>query len=439
MHSAAHATAAGICADDHHACRARSDYGVPPKRLEVADIFRQFGAEYRRKHTLLPSQARALRDIVDCRTAALGGRLEKCDACGHKNPVYCSCCNRHCPKCQMLAKAKWLEARNAELLPVPYFHAIFTLPHVLNPLLFGNQRQLYSLLFECVAKTLQEFAADERHGLGGKLGFTAILHTWDQQLNYHVHLHCLIPAGVLSFDGKQWLHARSNYLFNSKALSLVFRGKFRDGLKAAFENGQLRFSRPTEQWNNEHAFSRLSAQLYKTKWVVYLKASFGGPQQTLDYLGRYTHRIAISNSRLLKLENGRVHFRYRDRRDGDKLKETDLPAEEFIRRFLQHVLPKSFVRLRHFGILANGCKPACLRLCCELLHAPQPVKPENKTVQEWMKKLTDADVTLCQHCHAGHMVFVRELPPQRSACPYSRFQSSRTPATPRLANAGDTS
>jgi hypothetical protein len=322
--------------------------GLPAQRLELADILRQYGEPYCRAHALLPSQYKALLDIVDCRTAALGGRLEQCDFCGREHPVYCSCSNRHCPKCQQLAKAKWLEARHAELLPVPYFHAVFTLPHVLNPLIFDNQRLLYHLLFECVSKTLQEFAADPRHGLGGKLGFIALLHTWDQQLNYHVHLHCLIPAGVLAFDKQQWIHARPNYLFAVEALSLVFRGKFRAALQDAYENRRLRFSPQAEQWKSQSAFRRLIAQLHKTEWVVYLKPPFSGPEQSLDYLARYTQRIAISNSRLLKLENGRVRFRYRDRRDRDRLKETDLAAEEFIRRFLQHVLPKAFVRLRHF-------------------------------------------------------------------------------------------
>jgi hypothetical protein len=416
---------------------------VPPHRLEVADIFRQYGEAYCRTHTLLPSQARALQDIVDCRTAALGGRLEKCDFCGRENPVYCSCSNRHCPQCQMLAKAKWLEARSAELLPVPYYHAVFTLPHGLNPLLYGNQRLLYALLFDCVAKTLHEFAADDRHGLGGTLGFTAILHTWDQQLKYHVHLHCLIPAGVLSFDGKEWIPARSSYLFHSEALSLVFRGKFRAGLQAAFNKGKLRWSEQTQPWKDARAFARVITKLYKTKWVVYLKASFGGPQQTLDYLGRYTHRIAISNARLLAVHDNRVHFAYRDRRDGDKLKECDVSAAEFIRRFLQHALPKGFVRLRHFGFLANGCKRDSLARCRELLHALPPPKPETKTVQAWLQKLTGVDITLCRHCHIGHMMLVCELPSQRLARRRIRAPRVTAPASsavrPRGASAGDTS
>jgi hypothetical protein len=406
----------------------------------LADIFRQFGAEYRRTHSLLPSQYKALLDIVNCRTAALGGRLEKCNHCGHEYPVYCSCSNRHCPKCQQLAKAKWLEARHAELLPVPYFHAVFTLPHVLNPLLFDNQRLLYHLLFECVSKTLREFAADPRHGLGGKLGFIALLHTWDQQLNYHVHLHCLIPAGVLACDKQHWIHARPNYLFDVEALSLVFRGKFREGLQDAYENKQLRFSAQTAQCKSQSAFRSLIAQLYKTKWVVYLKPPFNGPAQSLDYLARYTQRIAISNSRLLKLQNGRVYFRYRDRRDGDRLKETDLSADEFIHCFLQHVLPKAFVRLRHFGFLANGCKQFSLQRCRELLHAGPPLpKPPRKTVQEWMKKLTGVDVALCPHCRVGKLVFVRELLPQCPTLHRPQLQLRRSTATASQGQAGDTS
>jgi len=433
MHSAANA-ATGQCAHNHVA---RKSHSVP--RLEVAEIFRRFGEDYRRAHPLLPSQARALQDIVACRTAALGGRLEQCDHCGHENPVYCSCGNRHCPKCQTLAKAKWLEARSAEVLPVGYIHAVFTLPHVLNPLLYDNQRLLYDLLFRCVSRTLQEFAADPRH-LGGTLGFIALLHTWDQRLNYHVHLHCLIPAGALSFDGDRWTHARPKYLFNNEALSLVFRGKFRAGLQALFENKQLRFGTTTKQWSNERDFKRLLAQLYKTEWVVHLKAPFGGPEQALGYLARYTHRVAISNSRLIALEEGRVHFAYRDRRDGDRLKEAELPAEEFIRRFLTHALPKGFVRLRHFGFLANGCKQGSLQRCRELLHAgPPPPRPEKKTAQEWMKKLTGVDVSRCPHCHVGRMVFVCELPPQSPTLWFSALHGPRTSAAPLQSQAGDSS
>jgi hypothetical protein len=438
MHSAASTAALGKCAQAHHSRVARATAVVP--RLELADIFRQFGAEYCRTHTLLPSQYKALLDIVECRTAALGGRLEKCNRCGHENPVYCSCSNRHCPKCQQLAKAKWLEAGHAELLPVPYFHAVFTLPHVLNPLIFDNQRLLYQLLFECVSKTLQEFAADPRHGLGGKLGFTALLHTWDQQLNCHVNLHCLIPAGVLACDKQQWIHARPNYLFDVEALSLVFRGKFRAGLQDAFENKQLPFSAQVEHGKSQSAFRGLITQLYKTKWVVYLKPPFSGPEQGLHYLARYTQRIAISNSRLLQLQNGRVRFRYRDRRDGDRLNETDLAAEEFIRRFLQHVLPKAFVRLRHFGFLANGCKQFSLQRCRELLRAGPPLpKPARKTVQEWMKKLTGVDVALCPHCRVGKLLFVRELLPQCPRLHFPEFQAPRTSATAPQGQAGDTS
>jgi hypothetical protein len=220
---------------------------------------------------------------------------------------------------------------------------------------------------------------------------------------------------------------------------MVFRGKFSDGLSSAFENGRLRFSAQTQPRSNAQAFSRLIAQLHRTEWVVYLKASFGGPEATLDYLGRYTHRIAISNSRLLKLENGRVHFRYRDRRDNDKLKELDLSAEEFTRRFLQHVLPKGFKRLRNFGILANGCKRACLARCRQLLQASPPLKPEKKTVQEWMLKLTGVDVTVCRYCHAGHMLFMRELPPQRPARSCRDDHLPHNTLGPLPSNAGDTS
>jgi hypothetical protein len=349
--------------------------------------------------------------IEVCRTAYLGGHLERCDRCGFERIAYNSCRNRHCPKCQALAKAEWLEKRRAELLPVDYFHLVFTLPHELNTLALCNKTVIFDLLFKTVSQTLEEFAADTSHNLGGRTGFTAILHTWDQKLLSHIHLHCVIPAGVLSSNGKRWIHSRKNFLFPVKALSRVFRGKFIDYLKKAFAKGKLTFPMPIAPLANEENFLQLINQLWKKDWVVYSKAPFNGPEKVLDYLGRYTHRVAIANHRIVKVEDGLVTFRYRDRTDGDKCKQITLSAEEFIRRFLLHVLPDSYMRIRHYGFLANRCKKRDLPKCREFLGLrPEPPEVPSETMQERMLRLTGLDLTECPCCEQGHMMRVAQLP-----------------------------
>jgi hypothetical protein len=311
--------------------------------------------------------------------------VERCDRCDFERPAYNSCRNRHCPKCQVLAKAEWLEKRRAELLPVPYFHAVFTLPHEINTLALGNRRLVYGLVFQAVSGTLQEFAADPKHGLGGRLGFTAILHTWDQKLRYHIHLHCLIPAGALSFDDRRWIPARTTFLFPVRALSRLFRGKFLHALRHAYP----RLRHPP----SSSAFRELLADLRNHEWVVYCRPPFDGPDRTLDYLGRYTHRIAISNHRLVAVTGGRVAFRYRDRNDGDRPRVMILSAMEFMRRFLLHVLPPSFVRIRHFGFLANRCKTRRLEQCRRLLGArPSEPPPDARALPERVRQLTGVDL-----------------------------------------------
>ena len=381
-------------------------------RWEIADILHEHGEAYRRNNPLPPSHLKVMRAIEVCRTAALGGHVERCTLCAFERQAYNSCRNRHCPKCQAMAKAKWLEARRSELLPVGYFHNVFTLPHELNPLALCNKKVVFNLLFQCVSETLQDFAADPKHGLGGKIGFTAVLHTWDQTLKEHIHLHCVIPAGVLADDGSRWVHARANYLFPVKAMSRLFRGKFIDLLKRAFHNGELIFPGQTTALGTQAGFSLLICQLWKKEWVVYSKAPFGSPQKVLDYLGRYVHRVAISNHRITNVENGNVSFAYRDRRDGDKLKEMTLPAEVFIGRFLLHVLPNSYMRIRHFGLLANRFKRRQLGRCRQLLDLPKelPILPK-KTMQERMLQLTGIDVTQCPCCKLGRMVTILELHP----------------------------
>ena len=378
---------------------------------EVADIFRDYGQQYRCSRSLPVSHLKVMHAIEVCRTAYLGGHMERCDRCGFERIAYNSCRNRHCPKCQALAKAQWLEKRRVELLPVEYFHNVFTIPHELNQVVLCNKKVVFDVLFKTVAETLQEFAGDAKHGLGGKIGFTAILHTWDQKLLSHIHLHCVIPAGVLSSDGKRWIHSRKNFLFPVKALSKVFRGKFIDYLKKAFVKDKLIFPGQIAYLATEENFSQLINQLWKKDWVVYCKAPFNGPEKVLDYLGRYTHRVAIANHRIAKVEAGRVTFRYRDRADGDKRKQTTICAQEFIRRFLLHVLLNSYKRVRHFGFLANRTKKQDLARCRELLGLPSnlPEIPE-ETAEEKMLRLMGVDVTECPRCKQGHMRRVIELP-----------------------------
>jgi predicted Zn-ribbon and HTH transcriptional regulator len=380
-------------------------------RYEVADIFREYGEQYRRSHSLPLSDLKVMHAIEVCRTAYLGGHLERCDLCGFERIAYNSCRNRHCPKCQALAKSEWLEKRKAEQLPVEYFHNVFTIPHELNQVARCNKKVVFDVLFKTVAETLQEFAGNPKHGLSGKIGFTAILHTWDQKLLSHIHLHCVIPAGVLSSDGKHWIHSRKNFLFPVKALSKVFRGKFIDYLKKAFVKGMLIFPGQIAPLVTEVNFSHLIDQLWKKDWIVYSKAPFNGPEKVLDYLGRYTHRVAISNHRIVKVEDGLVTFRYRDRADNDRCKQITIAAQEFIRRFLLHVLPDSFMRIRHYGFLANRCKKDDLARCRELLGlSSEPPQIPEETMQEKMLRLTGVDVTECPRCKQGRMRRNIELP-----------------------------
>jgi hypothetical protein len=384
--------------------------------LEVGDVFRLHGAAYRDRQALPLQHLRVLHAIEVCRTAALGGHIEECDHCGHRRPVYNSCRNRHCPKCQALARARWLADRQAELLPVGYFHNVFTLPHELNDLLAANQTVLYTLLFHSVAQTLQKFAADPQHGLGGQLGFTAVLHTWDQKLLYHVHLHCVIAGGALAPDGSRWLPAPRNYLFPVKALSRLFRGKYLDGLQRAFANKQLVFPGRSAAWAAPEKFTECLGTLRHKDWVVYCQPPWAGPEKVLDYLSRYTHRIAISNHRLRGLDDGRVTFDYRDRRDGNQVQQLTIPATEFIRRFLMHVVPPGFCRIRHYGFLGSRIKEERLQRCRVLLGQDAGAVAEvPKNPLALLLHWTGVDVSKCPQCQKGTMVVVERLPgPQRS-------------------------
>jgi hypothetical protein len=353
------------------------------------------------------SHLKVIDAVQRCRTAGLGGHLERCDSCGFERPAYNSCRNRHCPKCQSLAKVKWVDKQKSELLPVGYFHLVFTLPHELNGLILTNKKILLSHLFKAVGETLVEFGHTR---LGGQIGFITVLHTWDQTLLDHFHLHCLVPAGALSFDHKRWTPARKNFLFPVTALSIVFCGKFLDLLKNAFAQNKLLIVGQTASLADPIAFKVLINALRKKTWVVYAKKPLGSPVHVLDYLGRYTHRVALSNDRILSAHNAEVTFSYRDRKDHDRKKTMTLQAPEFIRRFLLHVIPKGFVRVRHFGFLANRSKDL-LAKCRQLLdlNSALPKLPK-KSVQELMLQLTGIDITRCPLCQKGTLVFLANLP-----------------------------
>jgi Putative transposase/Transposase zinc-binding domain len=379
---------------------------------ELADIFRAFGESYRRAHPLPRAQLKVMRAIESCRTAALGGHLQQCDTCGYQQPAYNSCRNRHCPKCGSLAKAQWLEDRKADLLPVGYFHLVFTLPHELNPLMLVNKKVLCDILFKAVSQTLLEFG---RTHLGGSLGFICVLHTWDQRLRDHFHLHCLIPGGALSFDGTQWIAARQNFLFSVKALSPVFRGKFLALLDQAFVKEQLQFPGRSAALAQRAAFSDLVRSLRHKQWVVYAKRPCSSPAKVLDYLGRYTQRVALSNNRILSVaetaEGPCVTFSYRDRKHGNRACTMTLQADEFIRRFLLHVLPSGFMRIRHFGFLANRSRKQKLDRCRVLLNLEPPSTTTRKSARQLMLEVTGCDLTLCPACHLGTLVIFAQLPP----------------------------
>jgi hypothetical protein len=375
----------------------------------VADVFRLYGDAYRATQPLPWSHGKVMDAIQRCRTAALGGHVEQCDTCAFERPAYNSCHDRHCPKCQGLAKAKWVQARSLELLPVGYFHVVFTLPHELNRLVLCNKRVVFDLFFQSLSTTLQDFG---RRHLGGQIGFSAILHTWDQKLLDHFHVHCIIPGGALSPDQTRWRPSHERFLFHVKDLSAAFRHTFLQGLCGAFDQNELEFHGQTEPLAVSGAFQTLLHSVRGKDWVVYSQPPFAGPEKVVDYLGRYTHRVAIGNYRILDVSHGEVTFTYLDRRDAGQVKPLTLTAHEFIRRFLLHVLPKGFKRIRHFGFLANRCKHQALGRCRALLGLePERPQPDPKTPREWMLELTGEDVTRCPQCGSGTLVRARRLPP----------------------------
>jgi hypothetical protein len=391
--------------------------GVPthssPPPFEVADVVRAYGATYRATHAVSHEQARVLRAIAQCRTAALGGHVEQCETCGAERVCYDSCRNRHCPKCQGSARAKWLAAEQAMLLPIPYFHVVFTLPHHLNPLIRVNQRRLYDLLFQTAAQTLQEFARDPTH-LGAEIGITAVLHTWGQTLTEYVHVHCVVTGGGMSMDGTQWRVCRRRFLFAVKALGQVFRGKYLAGLERLRTQQRLTFAGESAPLVEDAAWSTLRQHLYAKPWVVYAKPPWGSPEQVLKYLSRYTHRVAIANSRLVFVGDGIVRFRYTDYAAGGIAKVMELKAEEFLRRFLLHVVPTGFVRIRHYGLLANRTRQAKLARARHLL----ALVAAAATARLPPSQLTDRSdppsaYAYCPRCAGTHWRRIARLAPQR--------------------------
>jgi hypothetical protein len=385
--------------------------------LEVADIFRCYSDAYRAAagHTLTTAQWRVVTAIATCRTAALGGHVEQCDACGHERIAYNSCRNRHCPKCQSLARAAWVEQRTAELLDCEYFHVVFTLPEPIAAIALQNKAVVYHILFRATADTLQTIAADPRH-LGAAIGFFAVLHTWGQTLVHHPHLHCVVPGGGLSPEGDRWIACRPGFFLPVRVLSRFFRRVFLEQLDAAFHAGRLCLAGSLEPLRDPAAWTRHLAPLRQQEWIVYAKPPFAGPQQVLDYVGRYTHRVAISNDRLREIDHGQVRFTYKDYRadPASSIKTMTLAATEFIRRFLLHALPLGFHRIRYYGFLGARLRNTHLARCRHLL-APQPSDTPalGSGADERHRAVAAAHTPspICPVCRDGHMRLVVHLTP----------------------------
>jgi Putative transposase/Transposase zinc-binding domain len=389
-------------------------------KLEVADIFRRYGEAYRQNYgaPLSTAQRRVMTAIEVCRTAALGGHLERCDSCLYERPCYDSCRDRHCPKCQSLARAEWVEKRKAQILQTHYFHVVFTLPEQIAAIAYQNKDLVYGILFRATAATLSTIAADPKR-LGAEIGFFAVLHTWGQNLLHHPHLHCVVPGGGISPDGARWISCRPRFFLPIRVLSCLFRRLFLRYLQEAFDARQLSFFSSLEALRDPQVFHRHLDPVRNMKWVVYAKAPFAGPQQVMDYIGRYTHRVAISNHRIVDIENGQVKFNWRDYRDNHQQKSMTLSAEEFMRRFLLHVLPSGFHRIRYYGFLGNRYRKQKLELCRQLLGMTpcNESSSQSQPCQDYRdryEKLTRHSLRECPVCHRGRMITVKLLAKSRS-------------------------
>lgn len=390
-------------------------------KLEVADVFRRYGEAYREEYgaSMSPAQRRVMTAIELCRTAALGGHLERCDECGHERNAYNSCSDRHCPKCQSLARAEWIRGRQAELLDCGYFHVVFTVPEEMAVIAYQNKALVYGILFRAAAETLRTIAADPKH-LGAEIGFFAVLHSWGSTLVHHPHLHCVVAGGGLSPGGDRWISCRPRFFLPVRVLSALFRRLFLEQLEQAFAIGKLKFFNSLADLSDGLKFARYLAPLRELKWVVYAKPPFAGPQEVADYVGRYTHRVAISNNRLLDIDDGKVTFRYKDYRQAGEQKTMTLEAEEFIRRFLLHVLPSGFQRIRYCGFLGNRYREQKLARCRQLLGmtaAKPSVSDAGADYRDRYEELTGNSLRRCPRCQRGHMVVVQILPKPVSKVP----------------------
>ena len=398
------------------------------RKIDIAHILREHMVDYQKKYPLHGQHYKIVHDVLSCRTAYLGGRVDKCDHCQAERITYNSCRNRHCPTCQNVPRERWLKARKQELLPVTYFHTVFTLPHELNPMILSNKNIMLDILFKSAAETLLTFAHNPKHGLGGKLGFIAILHSWDQRLNAHFHLHCLIAGGAITEDGKDFKPCKKDYFFNEEALGLVFRGKFIEYMSQAYQSGSLSFPGICAPYERPEKFKQLKTNLYCHKWVVSVQSPITRPEYVLEYLGRYTHRVAISNQRIISLKDGLVTFTYKNRKT-KKIDTITIDAVEFIRRFLLHALPPGFVRVRHFGFLANRNKSATLERLRGLLDLPpQKDKAVQKSMEEMIRELTGIDITICPCCKKGKMQLVAEIPRYSGLSPKQLIRPLRSAA-----------
>ena len=367
-------------------------------RLEVADIFQEHIGDYQSHYPLWSEHRKIVSDLLNCRTARLGGHIERCDTCGAVRITYHSCRNRHCTKCQHMPRERWLEKRKDEILPTSYFHVVFTLPHELNTIILNNKKIMLNILFAAASKTLLAFGKNELNGI---LGFLAILHSWDQKLNAHFHLHCLVAGGAVSKDKKQWMPVKNDYLFNEEALSRVFCGKFMEKLEQVRKTGVIHFT--------GRAYNDFRNMLYKKSWVVSVREPVKRPENVLEYLARYTHRVAIANSRIKKLENGMVSFSAKNRKK-QRTETITITAVEFIRRFLLHSLPRGFVRIRHYGFMANRNRSKNLNAIRQLMDLSAPLEKEIASLEEMMLQLTGVDITVCPCCTKGKMQFFAQIP-----------------------------
>jgi hypothetical protein len=387
--------------------------------LEVADLFRQFGMQYRNNHRLPIRMLKVMKAIESCRTSALGGHVDECEACGHVHISYNSCRNRHCPKCQGVAKEKWIKERNKDLLPVPYYHVVFTIPSELNDIVLRNQRELYNIFFRAVSETLTTLGKDPKY-LGAEIGFIAILHTWGQNLMNHHHIHCIVPSGGLSVQTGEWITGNKKFFIPVKVLSRMFRGKFLYYLKKAYKNEELKFHGNIAAINKREIFQELIDALYSKEWVVYSKIPFGGPKQVIEYLGRYTHKVAISNERIINISDRGVTFKWRDYRDKNNKKKMTLDGSEFIRRFLLHVLPEGFMKIRHYGLLSNRNRNTRLKECKEWLQMQlSDVQIIEESQDELLVEGTGINIKMCSKCKKRQMQLKGTVWPTRHNIPDS--------------------